>query len=932
MKLTAKQQAFRIALSYGVAAGCWIFLSDELTTRWFDDSSTRGCVSLAKGWGFVLVTTGLLFFLLRRLLRRWEKEVEHRQNMESSLLRGERAQRIVSECTQAIVRAAAEPALLEEICRVIVQAGGYRMAWVGFPENDTTKSIRFAAHAGDTEGYLAEAKISWDETSERGRGPTGITLRTGQITINRDFQNDPNLGPWREAAARCGYAASIRLPLRHQGKTFGVLSLYAGEVNAFNPTEVELLTELADDLAHGIQALRNQLAREQAEAAVCESDLLLRSIMEHSNEIIFVKDRECRFVYMNPAGYRFSGMTPEKLLGRSKADFHPNPVEAERFMVDDRRVMDSGATEVLEEAIRSADGVSHTFLTTKVPRRDSAGQVIGLIGVAHDITQRKQSEMQLRASEAKFSAMFHSSPVSMTLSRLDNGHYLDVNEAYLKVLERSREEVLGHSALDLGVWANAEQRALVVARLHAEGTVRDFVLEIRGKSGEVRHLLWSAEKVVIGDIECMLSSGQDITEHRFAEQNLRESQALYHSLVSQLPIGVFRKDRAGRFVVVNPAFCQLKGMSPEHFLGKTPLEAAQAGSGPGTLVRQTGKYATAGEDHHRRIMQTGEAIELVEEYALPDGGRQFVHVMKFPVLDAAGHIVGSQGVQFDITARKRAEDQLSLQSSALTAAANAIVITDAHGRIEWVNPAFTDLTGYEAAAVLGQKLSMLKSQHHPAAFYAAMWNTILAGNVWQGEVVNQRKDGSLYTEEMTITPVRGAGGKIAHFVAIKQDISERRQLENRLQQAQKMEAIGTLAGGIAHDFNNILAAILGFSYLLQQDTEDNPPAQEEIREIIKASCRAKDLVQQILTFSRKREQERQVIQLNTVVKEAARFLRASLPTQIEIETHLDEAAPAVLADPTQIYQMAVNLGTNALHAMEGRPGKLTGPVPMPNSL
>ena len=176
---------------------------------------------------------------------------------------------------------------------------------------------------------------------------------------------------------------------------------------------------------------------------------------------------------------------------------------------------------------------------------------------------------------------------------------------------------------------------------------------------------------------------------------------------------------------------------------------------------------------------------------------------------------------------------------------------------------------------------------------------------------------------MTITPVNGEDGQIAHFVAIMQDVTEQRQLEKRMLQAQKMEAIGTLAGGIAHDFNNILAAMFGYAYLLQQDTEGNAAAQENIAEMLKATGRAKDLVQQILTFSRQREQKPQLIQLDTVVKEAIKFLRASLPAQIKIELNLAADTPAVLADSTQIYQVIINLATNALHAMENQPGRIT---------
>jgi nitrogen-specific signal transduction histidine kinase len=176
---------------------------------------------------------------------------------------------------------------------------------------------------------------------------------------------------------------------------------------------------------------------------------------------------------------------------------------------------------------------------------------------------------------------------------------------------------------------------------------------------------------------------------------------------------------------------------------------------------------------------------------------------------------------------------------------------------------------------------------------------------------------------MTITPVRGQDGAIRHFVAIKQDVTDRRKLEDQLRQAQKMEAIGTLAGGIAHDFNNILGAMFGFGYLLREDLAGNDTAREYVEEILRSANRAKELVQQILTFSRQHEQKPQVIKLDLVVREAIKFLRASLPANIVIELDLDSAAYAVLADPTQIYQVTMNLATNALHAMEGRPGRLT---------
>jgi len=241
----------------------------------------------------------------------------------------------------------------------------------------------------------------------------------------------------------------------------------------------------------------------------------------------------------------------------------------------------------------------------------------------------------------------------------------------------------------------------------------------------------------------------------------------------------------------------------------------------------------------------------------------------------------------------------------------------------YVNPAFETNTGYTREEALGQNPRILKSGRHDAGHYRRMWEVLQRGEVWSGHFINRRKNGSLFEEEATISPVRDASGQVINYVAVKRDVTREKQLETQFHEAQKMEAIGRLAGGIAHDFNNILAGIFGYGYLLQQDTMHNATAQEDIAQILKAATRAKDLVQQILTFSRQREQNRRVITLDNVIKEALKFLRASISAEIKIELQLADDAPAVLADATQIYQVTLNLATNALDAMEGKPGRLT---------
>jgi two-component system cell cycle sensor histidine kinase/response regulator CckA len=193
-----------------------------------------------------------------------QRDITARKRAEVELKRANRALRTISDCNQALVRASDESQLLKDICRILVERGGFRMAWVGYAGQDEAKSVRPVAHAGQELGYLSTLNITWAD-EPRGRGPTGTSIRNRQPAIARVIQEDPNMAPWREAAVERGYASSIGLPLVAAGKTLGALTLYSAEADAFDASEVDLLSELADDLAFGIAALRNRDEKERAE-------------------------------------------------------------------------------------------------------------------------------------------------------------------------------------------------------------------------------------------------------------------------------------------------------------------------------------------------------------------------------------------------------------------------------------------------------------------------------------------------------------------------------------------------------------------------------------------------------------------------------------------------------------------------------------------
>ncbi|MDN7025781.1 PAS domain S-box protein [Methanoculleus sp. FWC-SCC1] len=300
---------------------------------------------------------------------------------------------ILSECNQAVVRATEEPALLQEICRIIVDVGGYPLAWIGFAEEDAARTVRPAASAGFEDGYLETVTITWADTG-RGRGPTGTAIRSGRPAIASDVSTDPAFAPWRDEAVRRGYASSIALPLHGDERVFGALNINAAVPDAFHTGEVHLLEELAGDLAFGIRSLREKAERKKTEEALRESEERYRFLVEFLPDAVAVH-RDGTVVYVNPAGIRLlGGKSPEDFLGRPAYQFvHPEFLN----LVDEqiRRMQQEGTeTPLFEQKLRTLNGRS---LDVEIAASPILYQGLpSILVVFRDVTERKQAEETLR--------------------------------------------------------------------------------------------------------------------------------------------------------------------------------------------------------------------------------------------------------------------------------------------------------------------------------------------------------------------------------------------------------------------------------------------------------------------------------------------------------------------------------------------------------
>ncbi|MBN1936315.1 MAG: response regulator [Anaerolineae bacterium] len=298
------------------------------------------------------------------------------------------------------------------------------------------------------------------------------------------------------------------------------------------------------------------------------------------------------------------------------------------------------------------------------------------------------------------------------------------------------------------------------------------------------------------------------------------------------------------------------------------------------------------------------------------------YVLKQKLLRLAPAIIRALHEAENRRERKRAEEALRQRTrdmerltTAIEQVAETVVVTDIEGNIVYVNPAFERITGYSCAEVIGQNPRILKSGRQNLAFYQELWSTICAGQAWSGHIINKKKDGTLYTEEVTISPVKDENSAIVNYMAVKRDVTHELQLEEQYYQAQKMQALGQLTAGVAHDFNNLLTAINGFTELAQYELAADHPLQDSLGMILYAGQRAAKLIGQLMAFSRKQVMEPQVLNLNVVVAEMDKMLQRILGEHIILKTKLASDLELVKADPIQLEQVIVNLAVNARDAM-----------------
>ena len=480
-----------------------------------------------------------------------------------------------------------------------------------------------------------------------------------------------------------------------------------------------------------------------------------------------------------------------------------------------------------------------------------------------------------------------------------------------------------------------EFRQTAFAVFARQGAFVDLINPVQGRDGQIHWVLTSGLPLLdaAGNFRGYRGSDLDITARKLAEEARQKSEqilgTLFESMGEMLVLHELVCDESGRAVDYrltdcNAAFSRITGIRKEEAIGQLATTVYKTPAAPFL-------------DEYARVVRSGTPMQFETWYAplekwflvfaMPLGSNQFATLTAD--LTARHHAEeqvrqllaesnrARQALLGILEDHQRAEASFKRLATAIEQSAESIVVTDAQGIIQYVNPAFEAVTGYTRTEAVGQNPRLLKSGQQDAAFYRPMWETLAGGKTWRGRFVNRRKNGTLYTEDAVISPVTDAAGKIVNYVAVKHDITEHLRLETQLRQSQKLESVGRLAGGVAHDFNNMLTVVLGHVGMASERSDLAPEIRSHLEAITQAVQRSADLTRQLLAFARKQPIAPRILDLNQTVTGMLNMLKRLLGENIQLQWQPAPRLWPIRMDLSQLDQILVNLCVNARDAITG---------------
>jgi PAS domain S-box-containing protein len=841
-------------------------------------------------------------------------EVEVRKRTEDELSNVNRALKTLSGVNKALVRSTDESELFHSVCRITVEIGGYRQAWIGLVEQEKIKTIRPAAQYGYEEGFLETINI---KEAERKNPALGEAIRTGRPGIVKNILTDQNKEQCRSEAVRRGYASCIAIPFKVNNQLFGLLNIFAKEPDAFDADEVKLLAEMADDLAYGVTALHIREKHRLAKEELQQSEEKYRALMDNAGDPIILMDMQGNLLEINRKTESLLGRRNEEVFNKHFSRFIPEK-DLERTIAAFEDLIHEGGGALSDVDLLKKDG-------TTVPV-DITGSIIQFAGkkvvqsIFRDITERKRAEESLRESEERYRRLVMFSPYGIAIH--SEGKLVYMNLAGAKILGmEDPNELVGKMLLQI-IHPDYHELVKNRIRIQEEGNVvpplEEKFLRPDGTSVDVE--IASIPFTYMGKL-AMYGVFRDITERKQAEVIQRKlSSAVEHTADI---VTIARKD--GTIEYVNPAFEKITGYNMGEAVGKTPR------------ILKSGKQDKQFYENLWGTILSGKVFYGVLINKKNNGEMYYAEKTITPVKDERGTITHFVSTDKDITERKRAEEitkESEVKFRNLVEKSLAGVYIIQNEKFSYVNPKLAEIFGYTQDEIISSKsVSDLVAKDD---------SSLVAENIrkrLQGEVQSiyytfrgQRKDGELIDVEVYGTKIEYNGkpaviGTLLDITGRKK--AEKIHLENlRLEAADKAKS--DFLANMSHELRTPLNASIGFSELLKQGMggELSEKQKHYVDNILTSSQFLLALINDILDLSRieagRIDLKPEKMSVALTVNETLSLIKEkAMKHNLVLKTEFDPELEFIEADKQRFKQILFNLLSNAVKFSKEEGGTVT---------
>ncbi len=855
----------------------------------------------------VLLIMAILVFLLesKNLRKREQKATQLATRMQSLY----QVLSIVGEVSQQELE---EQQLFQLVCDTLVQEKVFSGAWIGAP--DANHQFAFYAMAGHRmKEYLGNVNIRSDD-SVAGQGPAGRAWRTGKYQVEDNWETSENMAYWLGSAnATSGWKMSADFPIYREGHLYALLTVYHVEAFVFDEKLAQLGMRIVELIS---EILTNRDLASNLSQMETRYNLLLESMAEG----VLGLDLNGAIIFSNASAEKMTGYSKEELINQDKHELmHHHYEDGADYPLSECLINQSLKERISahydHEVFWRKDGTYFPVEYTINPILDEYEQIVGAVLTFQDISVRRRAEEALQSTDEFRRALIENSPVGIFLASPERV-IAQANKRVCEMFGYSLAELIGENFLlihENQATYEAFGSKYQLLRESQSGLI-NLEFPFKKKDGtrlycEVSGTPLDPEHLQKGIIWTL----QDITERKMAEERLKESEEMLRTIYEVLPVGISITDPEGNLIDCN--------LEAEKLLGITSDEhnSRNFAGNEWMILREDGTLMPVSEYASVRALEEHQMIKDVEMEVMTPHGSTWLSVSAMPVENPK---YGVTIAYEDVTTRKNTEREMLKLTRAVEYSPVSIVITNAAGDMEYINPRFTEVTGYTLDEVVGKNPRILKSGRVPHHVYETLWRTIKEGNTWRGELLNKKKNGELFWEMVRISPVTDPAGRITNFVAVKEDITAQKFTEEKLREAKEIaesanRVKGEFLANMSHEIRTPMNAILGLTQLLK-NTELTPKQADYLEKIYTSSDALLKLLNDILDYSKidagRMEMEKSPFLIDEVLQMVLKLFSARMEEKgLQAVLDIQPGVPRqVNGDSLRLTQVLNNLVGNAI--------------------